>query len=122
MRSLRLLPVLLGILLIVACVREPAEREIPADGSASAFVLNRMDFGITVYAISSAGRHRLGFVDAMRSGRFKVPGEMVAAGGRFQLLAEGRSGARGDAISEPFLLQPGSNLNWRLPANDVYVR
>lgn len=121
MRLLRSLPVLLLVLVAASCAQGPTERVIPADGSASAFVLNRMDFGVTVYAISSAGRVRLGFVDVMRSGRFKVPGEMVAAGGAFQLLAEGR-GAHGDLLSQPFAVQAGDILNWRLPDAEVHVR
>lgn len=108
-------------LLLVACATTPVEREVPADGSASAFVLNRSQFGMTVYIANSATRHRLGFVDAMSSGRFRVPGGMVLAGGSFQLVAEGR-GAGGDYVSDPFTIQPGYIANWRLPDNNVSVR
>lgn len=105
----------------VACASTPVEREIPADGSASAFVLNSSQFGVTVYMQHSAGRYRLGFVDPLQSGRFRVPGEFVLAGGSFQLIAEGR-GAGPDYISDPFVIQPGYIVNWRLPDNNVYVR
>lgn len=106
---------------LLGCASGPVEREIPADGSASAFVLNRSQFGATVYIAASVGRHRLGFVDPMSSGRFSIPGPLVAAGGSFQFVAEGR-GAGPNFISDPFVLQPGYIANWRLPDNDVYVR
>ena len=106
---------------LVGCASAPVEREIPADGSASAFVLNRSEFGITVYIVSNASRQRLGFVDPMSSGRFRIPGTMVAAGGAFGFQAEGR-GLGPDYESEPFVIQPGFIANWRLPDNAVYVR
>lgn len=106
---------------IMGCATTPTEREVPADGSASAFVLNRGQFGITVYVVSSVARYRLGFVDPMSSGRFRIPGELVAAGGSFEFLAEGR-GAGPDYLSDPFVIQPGYIANWRLPDNDVFVR
>lgn len=106
---------------LVGCATAPVEREIPADGSASAFVLNRSEFGITVYVVSSASRHRLGFVDPMSSGRFRIPGTMVTAGGAFGFQAEGR-GLGPDYVSEPFVIQPGYIANWRLPDNAVFVR
>lgn len=106
---------------MVGCASAPVEREIPADGSASAFVLNRSEFGITVYVVNSAARYRLGFVDPMSSGRFRIPGNLVAAGGAFGFQAEGR-GLGPDYVSEPFVIQPGFIANWRLPDNSVYVR
>lgn len=106
---------------IIGCATTPVEREIPADGSASAFVLNRSQFAITVYIVSSAQRYRLGFVDPLSSGRFRIPGEMVLAGGSFNLVAEGR-GPGPDYFSDRFVLQPGFIANWRLPDNTVYVR
>ena len=122
MRILRTTLALAFVLVLVACATTPTEREVPADGSASAFVLNRSQFGMTVYIVSSSGvRHRLGFVDAMSSGRFRVPGQMVIAGGSFELFAEGR-GAGGDYVSDPFTIQPGYIANWRLPDNSVSVR
>jgi hypothetical protein len=114
----------LAVILAVAlsgCATGPVEREIPADGSASAFVLNRSQFGITVYIVSSSNRYRLGFVDALSSGRFRVPGQLVAQGGAFSLLAEGR-GAGPDYVSDPFVIQAGYIANWQLPDNDVHVR
>ena len=104
-----------------ACASTPTEREIPADGSASAFVLNSSQFAVTVYVQSSSGRFRLGFVEPLSSGRFRVPGEMVLAGGSFTLFAEGR-GAGPNYQSDPFVVQPGYIINWRLPDNNVYVR
>ena len=114
---------LLVVLAVVltSCATTPVEREVPADGSASAFVLNRSQFGITVYIAGSANRYRLGFVDAMSSGRFRIPGEMVLAGGSFALVAEGR-GAGPDYVSDPFVIQPGYIANWRLPDNNIHVR
>ncbi|HEX6589020.1 MAG TPA: hypothetical protein VF039_08355 [Longimicrobiales bacterium] len=109
------------VLLAGACASTPTEREIPADGSASAFVLNSGDGSYTVYVQSSSGRVRLGFVEPLSSGRFRVPGELVSAGGPMTLQAEGR-GAAGNFLSEPFVLQPGYIVNWRLPDNNVYVR
>ena len=106
---------------IAGCATTPVEREIPADGSASAFVLNRSEYGITVYIANSATRHRLGFVDPMSSGRFRVPGPLVLGGGSFLFLAEGR-GPGPDYQSDPFVIQPGYIANWRLPDNSVYVR
>ncbi len=108
-------------LVMAACATTPTEREVPADGSASAFILNRGQFGMTVYVSNSTQRHRLGFVDPLSSGRFRIPGEMVLSGGTFQLFAEGR-GAGGDSVSDPFVIQPGYIVNWRLPDNDVSVR
>lgn len=108
-------------LVLAGCATTPTEREVPADGSASAFVLNRSEFGITVYITNSAGRYRLGFVDALSSGRFRVPGDLVLAGGSFSLVAEGR-GSGPDYISDPFVIQPGYIANWRLPDNDIHVR
>lgn len=106
---------------LIGCVSAPVEREIPADGSASAFVLNRTEFGITVYVVSSVNRYRLGFVDPMSSGRFRIPGQMVTAGGSFNLVAEGR-GPGPSYASDPFVIQPGFIANWRLPDNHVSVR
>lgn len=106
---------------LVGCATTPVEREVPADGSASAYVLNRSSNGIMVYVMSSAQRYRLGFVDPMSSGRFKIPGQMVLRGGSFNLIAEGR-GVGGDYFSDPFVIQPGYIANWRLPDNNVYVR
>ena len=122
MRILRSTVALAFILVLGgACATTPTEREIPADGSASAFVLNSGDGSYTVYAVSSSGRFRLGFVEPLGSGRFRVPGEMVLAGGAFTLMAEGR-GASPNFQSEPFILQPGYIVNWRLPDNNIYVR
>ena len=104
-----------------ACATTPTEREIPADGSASAFVLNSGEGAYTVYVVSSAGRFRLGFVEPLSSGRFRVPGEMVRGGGSFNLIAEGR-GASPNFQSTSFVIQPGYIVNWRLPDNSVYVR
>lgn len=122
MRILRskIAPALL-LVLAGACASAPTEREIPADGSASAFVLNSSDGSYTVYVQSSSGRFRLGFVEPLSSGRFRVPGELVLAGGTFTLLAEGR-GASPNFQSEPFVVQPGYIVNWRLPDNNVFVR
>ena len=106
---------------LTGCATTPVEREIPADGSASAFVLNRSEFGITVYVANSVTRHRLGFVDPMSSGRFRIPGALVLGGGSFNMLAEGR-GTGPDYLSEPFVIQPGYIANWRLPDNDIHVR
>ena len=106
---------------LVGCATTPVEREIPADGSASAYVLNRSEGAITVYIVSSAQRYRLGFVDPMSSGRFKIPGSMVLSGGSFNLIAEGR-GAYPDYVSDRFVIQPGYIANWRLPDNNVHVR
>ena len=121
MRILRTTLALAFAIVLASCASTPTEREVPADGSASAFVLNRSQFGITVYIANNAARHRLGFVDAMSSGRFRVPGPLVLSGGSFQLIAEGR-GAGGDYISDPFTIQPGYIANWRLPDNNVNVR
>jgi len=107
--------------ILVGCATTPVEREVPADGSASAFVLNRSEFGMTVYIASSSQRYRLGFVDPLSSGRFRIPGEMVLAGGSFNMIAEGR-GAGGNWISDPFVIQPGYIANWRLPDNNLNVR
>ena len=112
---------ILAVTFLAGCASAPVEREIPADGSASASILNRQDFGFTVYIVSSTGRFRLGFVDALSSGRFRIPGEMVAQGGSFQFYAEGR-GAAGNYASDPFVVQPGSIVNWRFPEPNVYVR
>jgi hypothetical protein len=79
------------------------------------------EFGITVYITNSSQRYRLGFVDALSSGRFRIPGEMVLGGGSFSLLAEGR-GSGPDYVSDPFVIQPGFIANWRLPDNDIHVR
>lgn len=113
----------LAILLVLAgaCASTPTEREIPADGSASAFVLNSGDGSYTVYVVNSTGRVRLGFVEPLGSGRFRVPGNMVLAGGSFTLQAEGR-GSSPNFQSEPFIVQPGYIVNWRLPDNIVHVR
>lgn len=122
MRPIR--PAMLAILAVVlfaGCASTPEQREIPADGSASASILNREDFGFTVYIVGSTGRYRLGFVDALSSGRFRIPGEMVEQGGSFQFYAEGR-GAAGNYASEPFVVQPGAIVNWRFPEPQVYVR
>lgn len=121
MRTIRSALVATLTVLLVGCASGPVEREIPADGSASAFVLNRSQFGLTVYIMASVGRHRLGFVDPMSSGRFRIPGGLVAAGGAYQFFGEGR-GVGGNYLSDPFVLQPGFIANWRLPDNDVYVR
>ena len=122
MRTLRSTIALAFVVVLAgACATTPTEREIPADGSASAFVLNSGDGSYTVYAVSSSGRFRLGFVEPLSSGRFRVPGEMVLAGGAFTLIAEGR-GASPNFQSEPFVIQPGYIVNWRLPDNSVYVR
>ena len=121
MRIIRMTFALALVLVLFGCATTPVEREVPADGSASAFVLNRSEFGITVYVVGSANRYRLGFVDPMSSGRFRIPGEMVLAGGSFTLVAEGR-GVGPDYISDPFVIQPGYIANWRLPDNDVNVR
>ena len=121
MRTVRTTLALAFALVLAACASAPTEREVPADGSASAFVLNRSQFGMTVYIANTTTRHRLGFVDAMSSGRFRVPGPLVLAGGTFLLLAEGR-GAGGDFTSDPFTIQPGYIANWRLPDNNVSVR
>lgn len=112
---------LLFLAFLPGCATGPVEREIPADGSASAFVLNREDYGFTVYIVSSVGRHRLGFVDALSSGRFRIPGEMVAQGGSLHFYAEGR-GSAGNTASDPFVVQPGSIVNWRFPESNVFVR
>ena len=121
MRILR--PALAAILVIAltGCATTPVEREIPADGSASAFVLNRGQYGITVYVANNATRLRLGFIDPMSSGRFRIPGEMVLQGGAFALQAEGR-GRGPDFYSDPFVIQPGYIASWRLPDNSIYVR
>ena len=121
MRMIRTTLVLAFALVLTACATTPTEREVPADGSASAFVLNRSQFGMTVYIATSSTRHRLGFVDAMSSGRFRIPGPMVLNGGTFTLVAEGR-GAGGDYLSDPFTIEPGYIANWRLPDNNVSVR
>ena len=121
MRMIRTTLALAFALVLVACASTPTEREVPADGSASAFVLNRSQFGMTVYIANNATRHRLGFVDAMSSGRFRIPGQMVLGGGSFNLVAEGR-GAGDDYISDPFTIEPGYIANWRLPDNNVSVR
>lgn len=121
MRIIRTALVAAFVVMLAACATAPTEREIPADGSASAFVLNRSQFAITVYIVNSAARHRLGFVDPLSSGRFRIPGTMVSAGGAFGFQAEGR-GVGPDYVSEPFVLQPGFIANWRLPDNSVYVR
>jgi len=121
MRTIRTALAVLLAVALTGCATTPTEREIPADGSASAFVLNRSQFGITVYIASSANRYRLGFVDALSSGRFRIPGEMVAQGGSFNLVAEGR-GAGPDYVSDPFVIRPGFIANWQLPDNDVHVR
>ena len=121
MRIIRMTFAVAFALFVAGCSSAPVEREVPADGSASAFVLNRSQFGITVYVAGSANRYRLGFVDAMSSGRFRIPGEMVLAGGTFSLVAEGR-GAGPDFVSDPFVIQPGYIANWRLPDNDINVR
>ena len=121
MRIIRMAFAVVLLVALAGCATTPTEREVPADGSASAFVLNRSQFGITVYIVSSVTRYRLGFVDAMSSGRFRVPGEMVAQGGSFNLVAEGR-GAGPDYVSDPFVIRPGFIANWQLPDNDVHVR
>jgi|GEM_PF-1330250 len=122
MRKLRLLSVVLLTLMVSAsCGARSGEKVIPADGSASAFVLNRSEVAFTVFVVSNTGRYRLGFVDALRSGRFKIPGEVVAAGGTYTLFAEGR-GAYGDVQSEVFPLQAGDIVNWRVPDNNLSVR
>lgn len=121
MRTIRTALLATLAIALIGCASAPAEREIPADGSASAFVLNRTDVSITVYLVSTSTRHRLGFVDPMSSGRFRVPGPMVAAGGRFSFVAEGRGAGRNFG-SDPFVLQPGSIANWRLPDSNVHVR
>lgn len=122
MKKIRLLLPLVGLMLVASCSSAPRERVIPADGSASSFILNRAEYGFTIYIVNSATRYRLGFVDAMRSGRFKIPGEVVSTGGVFQLVAEGRGGAHGDGLSEPFQVKPGDIVNWRIPDNSLYVR
>ena len=121
MRIIRTTLVLLFAVALVACASTPTEREVPADGSASAFVLNRGQFGMTVYIVTSTGRYRLGFVDPLSSGRFRIPGQMVLAGGTFTLFSEGR-GAGPNYQSDPFVIQPGYIANWRLPDNDINVR
>jgi hypothetical protein len=121
MRTIRMTFAVALALFLAGCATAPVDREVPADGSASAFVLNRSEFGMTVYVAGSANRYRLGFVDAMSSGRFRIPGEMVLAGGSFSLVAEGR-GVGPDYISDPFVIQPGYIANWRLPDNDIHVR
>ena len=121
MRTIRTAFVATMAFVLAGCATGPIEREIPADGSASAFVLNRSESGITVYVAASVGRHRLGFVDPMSSGRFRIPGELVLAGGAFHFVAEGR-GPGANYVSDPFVIQPGYIANWRLPDNDVFVR
>ena len=121
MRTIRTTLALAFALVLTACASTPTEREVPADGSASAFVLNRSQFGMTVYIANTTTRHRLGFVDAMSSGRFRIPGALVLSGGSFQMVAEGR-GAGGDFLSDPFTIQPGYIANWRLPDNNISVR
>ena len=121
MRMIRTSLAVAIVLFLAACATTPTEREVPADGSASAFVLNSSQFGINVYIANSSQRHRLGFVDALSSGRFRIPGEMVLAGGTFEMQAEGR-GAGPDYVSDPFVIQPGYIANWRLPDNTIYVR
>lgn len=122
MRIIRTTLVLAFVLVLAAaCATTPVEREVPADGSASAFVLNNSQFGATIYIVYSGGRYRLGFVDPLSSGRYRVPGELVLGGGSFQMLAEGR-GAGPDYMSDPFVVSPGYIINWRLPDNNIYVR
>ena len=121
MRIIRMTFALALALVLVGCATTPQEREVPADGSASAFVLNRSEHGATIYVVGSTNRYRVGFVDPMSSGRFRIPGEMVLAGGSFNMVAEGR-GSGPDFISAPFVLQPGSIVNWRLPDNNLHVR
>ena len=76
---------------------------------------NRNWADITIYAIRGGSRVRLGTVTSMNSAEFVIPAE-VAGSGNIRLLAD-PVGSTQTFLSEPVVVGPGEQIEWRLAQN-----
>ncbi len=79
---------------------------------------------ITVYAIRSGYRRRLGTVTSFTSRVFTLPPAFLIHSGGLRLIAD-PIGSRGSHVSEPLFVNAGDVVEWRLRNNlglsDVFV-
>jgi hypothetical protein len=120
-RSRRLAVLLVVAPLGVAC-HSPFQTPPPAPGAydpdamVSLQVANHNWLDVVIYVLRDGQPHRIGIATAASSASFALPRRMLGQAGEIQLW--GRPiGARGAAITERVVVQPGQWIEWTLESD-----
>lgn len=102
-----------GLALVPACSKTPPE---PVDPMAPAFVevQNQSFYEMTVYAIRSGMRVRLGQVGGNSTQTFEIPRNLVNPGVPIRFMAD-PVGSNRTPYSQEIAVHPGDTLKLRIP-------
>jgi hypothetical protein len=86
--------------------------------AATVVVSNHNWLDMSIYLVRAGTPFRLGAVTSMQTRRFRLP--LLAAGAGDNVLRAEPLGSRTAHTSEPLLIGPGDELEWRLEANLIH--